>query len=205
MKTNAIRVALYFAAYSDKDLNSFAALSVSCLTNNPLTPDLPVKVPALTTLQENFADSMTAAQQGGKVETAKKNQARTALVSALRQNAAYVQSLALTDLADVLSTGYDVVSTNKTQSPLTTPVFELDNSFPGQITVGLSAVVNAKSYQVQYSIGTGPWQELGIFPNTRGIVISGLTATTISNVRVRAIGGSTQYSQWSATVSAVVN
>jgi hypothetical protein len=56
-------------------------LSVSCLTNNLLTPDLPVKVPALTTLQVNFADSITAAQQGGKVETAKKNIVLTDLTS----------------------------------------------------------------------------------------------------------------------------
>jgi hypothetical protein len=48
-------------------------------------------------------------------------------------------------------------------------------------------------------------EELGIFPSTRGIVISNLTATTICNARVRAIGGSTQYSQWGATVPAVVN
>src|SRR5277367_4610888 len=118
MKTNTIRVALYFAAYSDNELNGFASLSVSCLTNNPLTPDLPVKATALSALQVDFADKLTAAQQGGKIETARKNQARTVLIAALRQNAAYVQSLALTDLADVLSTGYDVVSTNKTQSPL---------------------------------------------------------------------------------------
>jgi hypothetical protein len=205
MKPTILRVALYFAAYSDNNLNSFAALSVSCLTNNPLTPDLPVKAPALGTLQTAFADSITAAQQGGKVDTAKKNTARAALLAALRQNAAYVQSLALTNLEDIFSTGYDVISNNKTQSPLTTPVFELDNSFPGQVTVDLSAVVNAKSYQVQYSIGTGAWQELGIFPNTRGIIVPNLTATTICNARVRAIGGSTQYSAWSATVSAVVN
>jgi hypothetical protein len=205
MKTNILRVALYFAAYSDNNLNSFAALSVSCLTGNPLTPNLPVKVADLTTLQTAFASSITAAQQGGKVETAKKNTARAALLAALRQNAAYVQSLALTNLEDIFSTGYDVVSTNKTQSPLTTPVFALDNSFPGQVTVNLAAVVNAKSYQVQYSIGTGTWQELGIYPNTRGIVVPNLTSTTVCNVRVRAIGGSTQYSQWSATVSAVVN
>jgi hypothetical protein len=205
MKTYIIKLALYFANYTDLELSNFGALSISCLTNNPLTPDLPVKVPALTTLQAAFADSIQAAQQGGKVETAKKNQARAALLSALRQNAAYVQSLALTNVGDILSTGYDIVSTNRTQSPLTTPVFALDNSFPGQIAVDLSAVTNAKSYQVQYSIGTGAWQELGIFPNTRGIVISGLTQATICNTRIRAIGGSTQYSQWGATVSAVVN
>lgn len=205
MKTNIIRVALYFAGYGDNELNSFASLSVSCLKTNPLFPNLPVDALALSGLQVDFDQKLTVAKQGGKVDTAKKNLARGLLIAALRQNAAYVQSLGLTNLADVLSSGYDVVSTNKTQSPLTTPMFELDNSFPGQITVGLSAVVNAKSYQVQSSIGTGPWQELGIFPNTRGIIIPNLTSATICNVRVRAIGGSTQYSQWSATVSAVVN
>jgi hypothetical protein len=123
----------------------------------------------------------------------------------LRQNATYVQSLALTKLENIFSTGYDVTSTNKSQSPLTPPVFPLDNSFPSQITMDLTAVVNAKSYQVQSSIGTGPWQELGIFPNTRGIIITGLTQATLCNVRVRTIGGSTQYSQWGATVPVVVN
>lgn len=205
MKTNILKVALYFATYSDNNLNSFGALSVSCLTGNPLTPDLPVKPPALGTLQVNFANSITAQPQGGREATGKKNTARAALLSALRKNAAYVQSLGLTTVEDIFSTGYDVTSSNKTQSPLTTPVFALDNSFPGQITVDLSAVVNAKSYQVQYSIGTGAWQELGIFPNTRGIVITGLTQATLCNARVRAIGGSTQYSQWGATVPVVVN
>jgi hypothetical protein len=74
MKTYIIKLALYFANYTDLELSNFGALSISCLTNNPLTPDLPVKVPALTTLQAAFADSIQAAQQGGKVETAKKNQ-----------------------------------------------------------------------------------------------------------------------------------
>jgi hypothetical protein len=205
MKTNIVKLALYFTGYGDLELSNFGALSVSCLTGNLLTPALPVKVPALTALQVAFAGSIPAAEQGGRMATAAKNTARLALLAALRQNAAYVQSLALTNLEDIFSTGYDVVSTNRTQSPLTTPVFALDNSFPGQIAVDLSAVANAKSYQVQYSIGAGAWQELGIFPNTRGIIISSLTQATIGNVRIRAIGGSTQYSQWSATVSAVVN
>ena len=115
---------------------------MSCLTGNPLTPDLPFKPPVLGTLQVNFANSITAQQQGGREATGKKNTARAALLSALRQNAAYVQSLGLTTVEDIFSTGYDVTSSNKTQSPLTTPVFSLDNSFPGQITVNLSAVVS---------------------------------------------------------------
>jgi hypothetical protein len=57
---------------------------------------LPFKAPALGTLQVNFATSITAAQQGGRLETSKKNAARAARLSALRQNAAYVQSLGQT-------------------------------------------------------------------------------------------------------------
>jgi hypothetical protein len=38
-------------------------------------------------------------------------------------------------------------------------------------------------------------------PNTKGIVLTNLTPGTTYNVRIRAIGGSTQYSPWSATMS----
>jgi hypothetical protein len=97
-----------------------------------------------------------------------------------------------------------VVTPNTAQSPLTQPVFTLDNSLTAQMTVDLQAVTNAKAYQVQFSIGTGAWQEAGIYPNTRGIVLTGLTPGTMCNVRIRAIGGSTQYSEWSATMPAMV-
>ena len=60
---------------------------------------------------------------------------------------------------------------------------------------------NAKAYQVQFATGTGAWQEAGIYPNTKDIVLTNLTPGTIYNVRIRAVGGSTQYSDWSATVS----
>ena len=54
---------------------------------------------------------------------------------------------------------------------------------------------------MQYAIGAGPWLEAGIYPNTNNIVLKDLTPGTVYNVRIRAIGGSTQYSAWSATVS----
>jgi hypothetical protein len=203
MKKN-IRVALSFATFPDDQLNSFAILVIVCVKTNPLFPALPVSVIALTALQTAFQNAITAAAQGGPVETAAKNEARDLLVSALRQTAAYVQSLALDNVSQVLSSGFDVVNPNTTQSPLTQPVFTLDNSMGGQLAVYLQAVTNAKAYQVQFSIGAGAWQEAGIFPNTRGIVIANLTPGTIYNVRIRAVGGSTQYSDWSATVPLMV-
>jgi hypothetical protein len=104
-------------------------------------------------------------------------------------------------LSQVLSFGYDVVHSRGTPQPLAQPVFTLDNSVSGQLTVNLSAVLNAKAYQVQYCTGTAPWQEMGIFPNTKNFVLTNLTAGTVYNFRIRAVGGSTQYSEWSGTIS----
>jgi hypothetical protein len=197
-----IRVSLAFAGFSDNDLNSFAILVIVCLKNNALYPNLPVTIAALTALQTAFQNAITAAAQGGVPLTAAKNEAREKLVSALRQTAAYVQSLAPTlTLSQVLSSGFDVVSTGGTPQPLSQPVFTLDNSTTTQLAVALTAVPGAKAYQVQFSSGTGAWQEAGIYPNTKNIVLTNLTPGTIYNVRIRAVGGSTQYSDWSATVS----
>ena len=52
--------------------------------------------------------------------------------------------------------------------------------------------------------GGKAWQEAGIFPSTRNIIITGLTSGTVYTVHIRAVGGSTQYSPWSATISLMV-
>lgn len=200
MKKN-IKIALSFATYAYDQLNSFAILSIACLKTNPLFPALPVNATALAALQTAFQNAITAAAQGGTVATALKEEARDALVAALRQNAAYVQSLGLTNLSDVLSSGYDVVNTNTVRSPLSQPIFTLDNRNTTELTVELQAVPNAKAYQVQFTTGAAAWQDAGIYPNTKGIRLTDLTPGTVYQVRIRAVGGSTQYSDWSATVS----
>jgi hypothetical protein len=197
----SIRVALSFATFTDDQLDSFAILVIACLKTNPLFPNLPVSISVLTTLQTAFQNAIIAAAQGGTMATAAKNEARDSLVSALRQTAAYVQSLGLANVSQVLSSGFDIVNTNNTPTPLAQPVFTLDNSITTQLAIYLQAVANAKAYQIQYSSGTGAWEEAGIFPNTKGIVLPNLTSGTTYNVRIRAIGGSTQYSPWSATMS----
>jgi len=85
--------------------------------------------------------------------------------------------------------------------PLTQPVFTLDNSVTTQLAVWLTAVMNAKAYQLQYAIGAGPWLEAGIYPNTKNIILTNLAPGTVYNVHIRAIGGSTKYSVWSTTMS----
>jgi hypothetical protein len=88
-----------------------------------------------------------------------------------------------------------VIVWSKTKITLLAPVVTgLDNSITTQLGVSLQAVNGAKAYQVQFSADGGKtWLDAGIWPNTRGIVIPNLTPGTVYGVRIRAIGGSTQY------------
>jgi hypothetical protein len=202
MKKNAIRVALNFATLPKDQLNSFLILLLVCLKNNPLFPNLPIAYTALAALVADYQTKLAAAAVGGQIDTAAFNEARNAVIAALRQIAGYIQSLGLTNESDVLSSGFDIIIPGKnTPVPLIQPVFALDNSVPGQLGVNLPAVPNAKAYHVQSCTGNGPMIDLGIFPNTKNIVIPGTTAGTTYSARIQAIGGSTQYSPWSAVMT----
>ena len=147
---------------------------------------------------------MNAAAIGGFKDTQAMLEARDPLVAALRQIAAYIQSLGLTE-SQVLTSGYDIIVWSKNKITLVAPVVTgLDNSITTQLGVYLQAVNGANAYHVQYNTNDGKtWLDAGIWGNTRGIVITNLTPGTVYGVRIRAIGGSTQYGPWSATVSLV--
>jgi Fibronectin type III domain len=88
-------------------------------------------------------------------------------------------------------------------APLNQPVIlDIENLASTQLLLRLQPILNAKSYQVQTApAANGPWTEAGIYTQARRIVLLGLTPGTIYFVRVRAIGGSTGYSEWSVPVS----
>jgi type II secretory pathway pseudopilin PulG len=202
MKKSVLRVALSFATYTNDQLNSFVILVLACLKNNPLFPNLPVKYDDLAALLAAYQAALAAAAVGGTKDTAALNEARNALVSALRQICGYIQSLGLTNESDLLSSGFDIVVPGKhPQTPLSQPVIQLDNSVSCQLKVVLPTVPNAKAYHVQFNVSAAVWTDLGIFPNTRKIVLPNTTPGTVYSVRVRAVGGSTQYSTWSGVVS----
>jgi len=201
MKRN-IRVSLAFVSYNSDQFNSFVMLVLVCLKNNPLFPTLPVTLTVLGTMLTAYQNAMTAAAMGGPKDTAVLAETRDTLNGAMRQTAGYIQSLGLTNESDLLSSGFDIIVPGKHPSqPLTQPVFSLDNSVSGKLGVFLAAVPHAKAYHVQFCTGTAPWVDLGIFPNTKNIIVPNLTPGTVYSVRVQAIGGSTQYSIWSGVVS----
>jgi hypothetical protein len=78
---------------------------------------------------------------------------------------------------------------------------ELENLATTQLLARVTPLTNAKAYQVQTIAGTGAWQDVGTYTQARRVVLSNLTPGIIYHVRVRGIGGSTGYSDWSNPVS----
>ena len=201
-RLHPVQVSLGFARLKKDEFNSFALLGIVCLGKYALLfPNLPVTLAVLEALQKTYQDAMNAATLGGPKDTEALKDAYADLILALRQIAAYIQSLNLT-AAQVLLSGFDVVTYSHNKITLLPPLITgLDNSISTQLGVWLQAVAGAKAYHVQYCTGTGAWLDAGIWPNTKDIVITGLIPGTVYGVRVRGVGGSTQYGPWSATVS----
>ena len=134
--------------------------------------------------------------------------AADALIGLLRQDALYVQTVVqgIADpaaaLAALLSSGFDAVSTNRTQHPLDTPqIKDIKNVGMGRLQLVAGAVRNARLFEAQSKTGTGDWVSAGMFQNSREIIVTGLTPGTMYTFQLRAMGGSTGASDWSNPVS----
>ncbi len=196
------RVSLDFANYGDADLDEFTGNTITSLTGNASFPTPPVTPLILSGLNTTFHNALLAAMPGGTILTAAKNAARLNVIGALRQNAAYIQIHAGQNLPMLLSSGYYANSTNRAQSPLPQPVIELvDNYQTTQLLLRVAPVTNAKAYEVQLTNGSNPPVDAGTFTQARRIILPGLTPGMTYAVRVRAVGGSSGYSEWSDPVS----
>ena len=174
------------------------------LTGNAAFPTPLVPLLTLGAAQTAFHNALLAAALGGLQLTAIKNEKRTALEDLLRQEASYVQAIASHNLSTLLSSGFENSSTNRTSTQLNAPVIVgLDNGLATQLILRMQPVSNARSYEVQTKNGGG-WTPAGVFTQSRGIVLPGLTPGQNYSVQARAIGGSTGYSDWSDPVSHMV-
>ena len=70
----------------------------------------------------DYQAKLAAAVVGGQIDTAAFQEARDAVIAALRQIAGYITSLGLTNASDVLSSGFDIILPGKhPQLPLIQP------------------------------------------------------------------------------------
>jgi hypothetical protein len=199
------KISLNFAKLSVPNVVVFTGGIIDGLTGNPayLTPA--VSILNLTAAQTTLSNAITAQLLGGVVETAAMNAAKDALIALLRLEANYVQGAGKNDLTTLLSSGFSVNSINRTRSPLATPnIIEIDNGMSTQLIARAQGVDNARAYEAQVKIGMGAWVPAGIFTQSRNMILTGLIPGTIYAVQVRAIGGSTGYSDWSDPKSHMV-
>jgi hypothetical protein len=203
-KSMAIRVSMAFCKYSDGPLIPFAVGVRDGLAGNPtLFPDPPVSPADLDAANKTFELALAAANKGSEAQTEAKNNARLALIALLRELAAYVDSKARGDVQIILVSGFDFV--NRGHSPqlqLPKPnIQRIRNERTTQLVVSVKRVPTARSFEAQVRIGQGPWQAAGTHPQARRIVLQDLVPGTLYWIRVRAVGGSTGYSEWSDAVS----
>jgi len=143
---------------------------------------------------------------GGTQQTAARDAALEFAFEGMDANAFYVQTVARTNLALLLSSGYQAVSTNRSQSPLDAPsITGIDNGISTQLDVHLRPVANAMGYEVQVCTGTGAWTTVKYSPQARTITLTGLTTGTVYQVRACALGGSTGQSGWSLPSAKIVD
>lgn len=166
-----------------------------------LFPASPVSAAALATLTATFDTKLAAANQDSVAQTAEKNTARDAVINALRQIAAYVEGVAQGNADTIRAAEFEVtLRTHFPQTPLDKPDIQAAvNVMTTKIQLRVKAVRNAQSYEVQMRTVGGAWQGAGTYPQARNILLEGLTPGTVYEFRVRAIGGSLGYSDWSDT------
>ncbi len=201
-----IHVSLAFAEFKDHPLASFALGVHDGLSDNSTIftkPPPTATLPMLLTAIDTYNTKLVAAHQGSVASTTEKNVAREELLALLRILAAYVESVALGDASIIEAGGFDVVAhVYSAQTPLAKPVIiGIRNLITTELKVDVASVPNMSAIETQTRTGSATWQAAGTYPNVREIVLKALMPGTMYDVRVRGIGGSIGYSDWSDAVS----
>jgi hypothetical protein len=173
------------------------------LFNNPAFTKPPVPVANMITNRLALTAAMVEARKGGSDRTRLKNAALQVVVDDLMKNALYCQGEARHDLNALLSSGYDVASTNRTPAPLDQPaIISIANDVSGQLTVCGQGVVNGRMYQMRTSTDGGKtWTLWPGFTGARLMVLEPTVPGTVYLVEFCALGGSTKQGSWSNPVS----
>jgi hypothetical protein len=192
--------------FTKADDNGVVNLSLdvqTALTGHPVFTNPPVNPTDLGTQTDALSALMTDARKGGTDRTLAKNIGKQTVVDSLVQDALYCQGLARHDLNTLLTSGYDVVSTNRVSQPLDTPsIVSIDNSVGGQLTVRGVGVLNGRLYQMQSSTdGGATWTNNGNSTGSQRMLLTPTVPGKTYMVEICALGGSTGQSAWSNPVS----
>ena len=203
MKAQKLRVSLSFASGSDGNLEVTATTVFTNVYLNPAFQTVPVTAAVLEAAITAYTNARAAQSQGGTMATAVKNNRRTELVALLQQVAFYVQVQSDNDMAALLSSGFEAVSTNRTRSQLAKPSLKrIKNGLSGQALVTITADSNSRCFEiivaeVDDTGAPGPYREPVIHTGSVNIPVANLVPGKLYAYQGRAIGGLTGFSDWS--------
>ncbi len=202
-----IRILQSFSSQSDNRLIATAGAVIQGLTGNTDFPNPPVDLKTVQAACDSLTVAIAAKPYGGLAATAHKNKERAQLIALLRRLSYYVQDACGGEAASVLKTGFAPISLARARQPLNKPtITRIDFGNTSQLVVRVNAVPRARTYEVRTAaLGgdkvSGSWQAGGLFTNSRSMPVGGLSPGTTYSIQVRAIGGSTGYSDWSDPVA----
>lgn len=204
---NVIRVSLAFARLPDLKLLGEAETISASLFGNPNFPSPPSTKEEFDLLIGSFRTKLALRPEGGPTATALKNEARSELVVRMRELAFYVQVTSENVLSVLLSSGFRAMSRNRASEPLPTPVIErLVHGQSGEVLLTAGAIANARGFEREISVvnadgSFGPFQPLGFTKGCRRLSATGLVPGQRYAFRIRAMGGSTDQSDWSEVMT----
>jgi len=198
----SIRTSRYYARLSDLDVSKVAGKVVKGLTGNTQLSEPPVMPLELAKLKRTFDDLIVAAASGGLLATAEKDSARAALITALNKDASYVDINCADDLKVLLSSGFEPVSTNRTQKVLRPPeIIAAAYGQAGEIKLRVKGDSNRRAIQGRCKALGGEFGPVITFKNSRELMFDGLKAGTTYVMQLCGLGGSTGHSDWSEPVT----
>ena len=166
------RVSLSFARVPDAELDNFTQTVIAQMTANPAFPSPTVTMANLQAAKNDFTAKIAAAQTGGPPDTAAKNNSRQALLGLLRQLASYVQLTANNDMAVLLSSGFQAMSTNRAQNALEQPQsLVLKNGASGQLVARVDPITNTSMYEGRIKAPTPDWMTQSVFTGDSHYII----------------------------------
>ena len=197
------RINTRFTKGAFDDVNQLTLDVEDALENHLVFTKPPVLLTDLETQRLSYQATNTESRKGGVDRTRANAAAKQVLTDSLMQIALYCQGLGRHDLNLLLSSGFEVNSTNRTSGPLDTPsIKDILNNVSGQLTVRGIGVLNGRMYKVRTSTDGGKtWTEWPQFNGARLMVLQPTIPGTTYMVEICAMGGTTGQSPWSNPVS----
>ncbi len=201
-----LHVSLAFAQLPDAELLTFGNEVYGGLVGNVNYTTLPTDatLAMLTAAIDAFSGGMTGAADGGQTATAHKNNMRGALLEILYLLATYVELNCKQNLEILRSSGFKAANQERRREPLPKPasVAVKAGEMEGQLVAAVKPPIkNTSMYEGRASIDGGVTWLPSIFTgDSRHITFNGLTPGAMYTIQIRALGGSTMFSEWSDAV-----